>query len=56
MPVDHHWIRLPDAELDFILNAFPEPGPDINAKDLIDAYVKYVNSVLDFIENGLETW
>lgn len=53
---DDHWVRLADVELDFILEAAPEPGPHINAKDLIDAYIKYVNTVLDYIENGLETW
>jgi len=43
----HHWIRVEDVDLAYILN-----GPDMNHEDGVHDWVE---EVLDIVEDGLET-
>lgn len=46
--VKHHWVRLEDEDLAFILDG---PDPEVSG----DYYEVWVDRVLNIIEDGLET-
>lgn len=46
-------VRLREVELDFILNAAPENDVETPTSQLLADYQRYVDTVLDLIENGV---
>jgi hypothetical protein len=48
--VKHHWVRLQDEDLAYILD-----GPDEDAESDGDSLFVWIDAVLNIIENGLET-
>lgn len=47
-------IRLREVELDYVLNGFPDEEDFQTEESLIAAYQKYVDTVLDLIDDGVD--
>lgn len=46
-------VRLREVELDYILNATPEVQPGRSIEQLLSDYQRYVETVLDLIDDGV---
>lgn len=57
MHVTHHWVRLDDVIVDLILSFDPEDLVDAETEphELIREYRKYVETIRQSVEDGLET-
>lgn len=53
---DYHWVRIDDNTLSLILDYDPdEASPEARPETLLAMYRRWRNTVVDAIEDGLET-
>lgn len=50
--ISHHWVRLTEDQLHYILDEMPDVVDEPNAASLI----RWADKVALFVEDGLETW
>jgi hypothetical protein len=53
--ISHHWVRLSEQDLHYILDGMPEQEED-TPEEYAQRLAAFAAKVGDLVEDGLETW